>query len=87
MTRKTTYVVIWWMEKNPYLATFSNRVAAEAAANVRNAVMLGIRDSDVVEAFDWWRRDEAGNPMPCERRDLVGGIGPWRGVSAGRAPE
>src|SRR5207237_2907830 len=30
----TVFLVIWWMSKNPYAAVFSNRVAAEAAANV-----------------------------------------------------
>src|SRR5207253_6656686 len=37
------FLVIWWMSKNPYAAVFSNRVAAEAGANVRYAVLGRMR--------------------------------------------
>src|SRR5439155_26325682 len=56
------------------------QVAAEAAANVRNALMVTIsgRDVKVDQVQDWYRRDESGAPMPAEWRDLVGQIHvPW----------
>ncbi len=78
--RKTYYLVLWWMSQTPYAAIFENQVAAEAAANVRNALMVTIsgRDVKVDQVQDWYRRDESGAPMPAEWRDLVGQIHvPW----------
>ncbi|TLZ68659.1 MAG: hypothetical protein E6K06_05925 [Methanobacteriota archaeon] len=78
--RKTYYLVLWWMSQTPYAAIFENQVAAEAAANVRNALMVTIsgRDVKVDQVLDWYRRDESGAPMPAEWRDLVGQIHvPW----------
>jgi hypothetical protein len=78
--RKTYYLVLWWMSQTPYAAIFENEVAAEAAANVRNALMVTIsgRDAKVEKVLDWYRRDEMGKPMPAEWRDLVGQIHvPW----------
>ena len=72
------------MAQTPYAAVFENEMAAEAAANVRNALLVvvsgrGIRFGRVA---DWYRRDESGGPMPAEWRDLVGQIHvPW---TAGR---
>jgi hypothetical protein len=62
------------MSKNPYAALFTNRVAAEAAANVRNALLVSIKGhgTDVEEVLDWYRRDEEGRPMPAEWRELMG---------------
>ena len=62
------------MSKNPYAAVFTNRVAAEAAANVRNAILVSIKGHgmDVEEVLDWYRRDEEGRPMPAEWRELMG---------------
>jgi hypothetical protein len=62
------------MSKNPYAALFTNRVAAEAAANVRNALLVSIKGqgTDVPEILDWYRRDEEGRPMPAEWRELMG---------------
>ncbi len=37
-SRRTYYLVLWWMSQTPYAAIFENQVAAEAAANVRNAI-------------------------------------------------
>ena len=54
------FLVIWWMSKNPYAAVFSNRVAAEAAANVRNAILVTMKGprTMVEGVVDWYRRDE-----------------------------
>src|SRR5437762_12152315 len=74
------FLVIWWMSKNPYAAVFSNRVAAEAAANVRNAILVTMKGprTMVEGVVDWYRRDEEGRPMPAEWRALMGqGHLPW----------
>src|SRR5256714_8648831 len=70
------YLVIGWMSKSPYAAVFTNRVAAEAAANVRNAILVAIKGpaTKVEEVVDWYRRDEEGRPMPAEWRELMGQI-------------
>jgi len=68
------------MSKSPYAAVFENRVAAEAAANVRNALLVRIKGSGVKveEVLDWYRRDEEGRPMPAEWRELMGQLrAPW----------
>lgn len=68
------------MSQTPYAAVFENEAAAEAAASVRNALMVTIsgRDVSVDRVVDWYRRNEAGEPMPAEWRDLVGQIRvPW----------
>jgi len=75
------FLVIWWMSKNPYAAVFSNRVAAEAAANVRNAILVTMKGprTMVEGVVDWYRRDEEGRPMPAEWRELMGQVhSPWR---------
>src|SRR2546428_12066420 len=74
-SRRTYYLVLWWMSQTPYAAIFENQVAAEAAANVRNALMVTIsgRDVKVDQVQDWYRRDESGAPMPAEWRGPVGG--------------
>src|SRR5436309_11762959 len=53
--RKTYFLVLWWMSQTPYAAIFENQVAAEAAANVRNALMVTIsgRDVKVDQVQDW----------------------------------
>ncbi len=74
--RKTYYLVLWWMAQVPYAAVFENPVAAEAAASVRNALVVSIsgRGVKIDRVEDWYRRDDAGKPMPAEWRDLVGQI-------------
>jgi len=77
---KTVFLVIWWMSKNPYAAVFENRIAAEAAANVRNAILVTFTGTgtDVETVVDWFRRDEEGRPMPAEWRQLMGQVrAPW----------
>jgi len=81
------YLVIWWMSKSPYAAVFTNRMAAEAAANVRNAILVAIKGpaTKVEEVVDWYRRDEEGRPMPAEWRELMGQIHvPWHAKPLGR---
>src|SRR5437764_7944228 len=51
------FLVIWWMSKNPYAAVFSNRVAAEAAANVRNAILVTTRLENTA-AYGFFRSEE-----------------------------
>jgi hypothetical protein len=78
--RKTYYLVLWWMSQTPYAAVFENPIAAEAAASVRNALLVTFtgRDVKVDDVMDWYRRDDQGKPMPAEWRDLVGQIQvPW----------
>lgn len=74
--KKTYYLVLWWMAQTPYAAVFENEMAAEAAANVRNALLVVVSGRDVRfdRIADWYRRDESGGPMPAEWRDLVGQI-------------
>jgi len=64
------------MAQTPYAAVFADRAAAETAASVRNALVVTIsgRDIQIDRVSDWYRRDETGNPMPAEWRDLVGQI-------------
>lgn len=75
-SRTTQYLVIWWMAQTPYAAVFSHRAAAETAASVRNALMIAVsgREARIDGVFDWYRRDEKGEPMPAEWRDLAGQI-------------
>jgi hypothetical protein len=78
--KKTYYLVLWWMSQTPYAAVFENQVAAEAAASVRNALLVTITGADVRvdQVADWYRRDDEGRPMPAEWRDLVGQVHvPW----------
>jgi len=82
------YLVLWWMSQTPYAATFENQIAAEAAANIRNALMVTItmpgKARPGVDVTDWYRRDESGKPMPAEWRDLIGQIRvPWTTKGAG----
>ncbi len=69
------------MSQSPYAAIFENRIAAEAAANVRNAILITVHGGDETEIpgiVDWYRRDPEGNPMPVEWRDLAGQVRvPW----------
>lgn len=65
-------VSLRWDSQTPYAARFTNKDAAEAVAHVRNATVITIRSESAVElqAHDWWRRDDQGNPMPFEFREL-----------------
>ena len=79
--RETKILVLWWMQQCPYVAIFDNQIAAEAAANVRNALMVTLsgRDVKIDAVVDWYRRDEQGKPLPAEFRDVGGQvISPFR---------
>jgi len=68
------------MSQHPHAAIFENRVAAEAAANVRNALVITVcgQEAEITEILDWYRRDAEGKPMPAEWRDLAGQVQiPW----------
>ncbi|TLZ44890.1 MAG: hypothetical protein E6K19_03470 [Methanobacteriota archaeon] len=81
LSNATKFLVIWWMSKTPYAAVFTNRVAAEAAANVRNALLVTFNGprTNVEAVVDWYRRDDDGQPMPAEWRELMGHMhAPWR---------
>jgi len=73
------YLVLWWMAQTPYAAIFENQVGAEAAASVRNALMVSLSGKDVrVDSVqDFYRRDGTGKPMPAEWRDLLNVRMPW----------
>jgi len=74
------YLVLWWQAQVPYAAVFDDEVAAHAAANVRNALLVEISGPGVkFEAVvDYYRRDDAGRPMPAEWRDVSGPLAvPW----------
>ncbi|TMA01211.1 MAG: hypothetical protein E6J99_03130 [Methanobacteriota archaeon] len=70
----TAYLVVWWMSQVPYAAVFDNQVAAEAAASVRNALMVTVsgRDARIDAVQDWYRRDDDGQPMSAEWRNILG---------------
>lgn len=77
---KRAYLVVWWMSQVPQAALFEDRIAAEAAASVRNALLITISgaDANVDSVLDWYRRTDAGEPMPAEWRDILGQIrAPW----------
>ena len=71
--KATRYLVLWWMAQTPYAAVFTNEVAAEAAASVRNALLVEVsgREVSIDRVVDWYRRDEGGRPMPAEWRALL----------------
>jgi hypothetical protein len=74
--RNRAYLVVWWMSQIPYAAIFENRIAAEAAASVRNALMVAVSgdDAQVDAVLDWYRRDDQGQPLPAEWRNILGQI-------------
>ncbi len=67
------YLVLWWQTQTPYAAIFDDEVAACAAASVRNALVVEVtgRDVKIAKVVDYYRRDDAGNPMPAEFRDVA----------------
>ncbi len=72
--------MVWWMSQSPCAAVLEHEEAAAAAAKVRNGLLIAIsgHDIEVDSVTDWYRRDEKGQPMPAEWRDLVGHVRvPW----------
>ncbi len=77
---RTYYLVVWWMSQSPCAAVLEHEEAAAAAAKVRNGLLIAISGDDVAvdSVTDWYRRDEEGQPMPAEWRDLAGHVRfPW----------
>jgi hypothetical protein len=64
--------VLWWLDQTPYVALFRDELEAEAAARVRNATVIELRgeDIDVSRVVDYYRRDEAGRPIPAKWKDF-----------------
>jgi hypothetical protein len=74
------YLVLWWQAQVPYAAVFDDEIAAHAAASVRNAIVVEISGTALKfeKVVDYYRRDDAGRPMPAEWRDVSGPIAvPW----------
>ena len=71
------YMIVWWTNQVPMYATFDDEIQAAAAASVRNALLVEV-DGKVINVLDYYRRDDAGNPMPAESRSVVPPLGmPW----------
>jgi hypothetical protein len=46
-----------------------NKNSAEIAAKIRNALMIDFTGK-INGILDWYRLDDAGNPLPAQDRDL-----------------
>jgi len=76
-SRRIRYLVVWWQNQTPHASLFDEEIAASAAASVRNALLVEV-SGKVEKVLDYWRRDDAGNPMPAEFREIVPPPGlPW----------
>jgi hypothetical protein len=74
------YLVLWWQTQTPYAAVFDDEVAACAAASVRNALVIEVRGTrlKIDKVVDYYRRDDAGRPMPAEWREVAApALLPW----------
>ena len=67
---RTHYLVLWWHLQRMYVGLFENETEATLHAAARNGVVVELIGPEVhVGAIeDYWRRDEAGKPMPGEWR-------------------
>jgi len=67
---QTIYIILWWHFQKPYVAVVPTHDEAKWIADTRNGVIVEImgRDIKVGTVVDFYRRDEAGNPMPAEMR-------------------
>lgn len=63
---KSRYLIAWFYGTPdiPFVMAIDNKESAEPAANIRNAVMIEIRQDAGIRAFDWYFRDDVGRPMP-----------------------
>ena len=77
--RSVRYLVVWWQNQTPYAAMFNDEISAYAAASVRNALLIEVPgDGKIERIVDYYRRDDKGNPLPAEWRDVVPPLGlPW----------
>jgi hypothetical protein len=68
------YLIFWWLDQTPYVASFEDEMEADSAARVRNALLLEIDEKGAVRRIlDYYRRDEEGTPMPAVWRELSRG--------------
>jgi len=67
---ETIYVVLWWHFQKPYVAVVPTYDEAKWIADTRNGVIVEIigKSMAVKSVVDFYRRDDAGNPMPAEMR-------------------
>jgi hypothetical protein len=67
---ETVFVVLWWHFQKPYVAVVPTYDEAKWIADTRNGVIVEVlgRGVAVKSVVDFYRRDEAGNPMPAEMR-------------------
>ncbi len=67
---QTVFVIIWWHFQKPYVAVVPSYDEAKWIADTRNGVVVELigRGVAVKSVVDFYRRDEAGNPMPAEMR-------------------
>jgi len=67
---QTIYAILWWHFQKPYVAVVPTYDEAKWIADTRNGVVVELigRDIAVKSVVDFYRRDEAGNPMPAEMR-------------------
>ncbi len=68
--QQTIYAVLWWHFQKPYVAVVPTYDEAKWIADTRNGVIIEIigKGISVKSVVDFYRRDEAGNPMPAEMR-------------------
>jgi len=68
--QQTIYVVLWWHFQKPYVAVVPTYDEAKWIADTRNGVIIEIAGKEIAvkSVVDFYRRDEAGNPMPAEMR-------------------
>lgn len=71
---ETTYLVLWWLDKTPYVARFEDEEEADRAARIRNSLMVEVRGHrlSIPRVVDYYRRDDDGHPMPARWQDLSG---------------
>ncbi len=77
---RVVYLVLWWQAQTPYASVFDDEIAACAAASVRNALVVEVSGEQLrfEKIVDYYRRDEAGRPMPAEWRDVTAPVVlPW----------
>jgi len=61
-----TYIIIWFMSGGFYGLKVA-KAEVEAFSIVRNALQLEVRrDGAVTAIYDWYMRDEEGNPEPVK---------------------
>lgn len=69
--RKSTYLLLWWLDQTPQAACVDDPAEAEAAARERNATLIEIQgEAEIARVLDFWRRDDAGRPMSAKWKDL-----------------